>query len=135
MNIETLSAADQVRIFNAVTGQSVKKFASRAIGANRIGSALAQAGMILAEVDGVWQAQAKPAEVAPPKADKPASKLALVAAMLTSKTGTTAAEILAATGWPAVSVPQMARQAKLTLRSAKDGRALRYHAVPMQPQA
>jgi hypothetical protein len=62
------------------------------------------------------------------KVIRPGSKLEIVVGLLTRKEGCTAAEILAATEWPAVSVPQQARSAGLTLRQEKDGKVTRYWA-------
>ena len=59
---------------------------------------------------------------------RPGSKLALVADMLKRKEGCTTAEVLAATGWPAVSMPQQARAAGLTLVKEKVGKVTRYRA-------
>lgn len=60
------------------------------------------------------------------KAVRPESKLAIVVGLLTRKQGCTTAEILKATEWPAVSVPQQARAAGLTLRQEKEGKVTRY---------
>lgn len=55
------------------------------------------------------------------------SKLDAIAALLTRKCGTTNAEILEATGWPSVSVPQQATAAGLKLRKEKEkGKPTRY---------
>ena len=76
------------------------------------------------------RAKTKPAKSAPagdgdgPRAD---SKTATVAAMLTRPGGCTSKDILDATGWPTVSVPQMAKAAGLKLSKTKEGRAFRYH--------
>jgi hypothetical protein len=67
----------------------------------------------------------KPATGAP-KVIRPGSKLEIVVGLLTRKSGCTAAEVLAATEWPAVSMPQQARAAGLTLRQEKDGKITRY---------
>jgi hypothetical protein len=56
------------------------------------------------------------------------SKTAQVAAMLQSSKGCTRADILKATGWPSVSVQQIAKNVGLKLTSEKEGRTLRYHA-------
>jgi hypothetical protein len=60
------------------------------------------------------------------KVIRPGSKLEIVVGLLTRKEGCTAAEVLAATDWPAVSMPQQARAAGLTLRQEKDGKVTRY---------
>lgn len=49
------------------------------------------------------------------------------AALLMRETGATAREILDETGWPAVSVPAIAKASGLTLRQEKDGKATRYY--------
>jgi len=64
-----------------------------------------------------------------PKGVRPGSKLEIVVGLLKRKEGCTAAEILAACSWPAVSVPQQARAAGLTLRQEKDGKVTRYWAA------
>lgn len=80
---------------------------------------------------------AKPAKAAAKATSKPAraakapksgeSKVAVIAALLKHPEGTTTKEILAATGWPAVSVPQQAKSAGLTLRKEKvKGEPTRY---------
>lgn len=66
----------------------------------------------------------------PAKAIRPGSKLEIVVGLLTRKGGCTSADILAATEWPAVSVPQQARAAGLTLRQEKDGKVTRYWGTP-----
>jgi len=74
----------------------------------------------------------KKASAAPKKAmakkakAAPESKTAAVVAKLASKGGITRAEILAMTGWKAVSVQQVAKVAKLKLSTEKDGSVLRY---------
>lgn len=65
-----------------------------------------------------------------PKAIRPGSKLEIVYGLLTRKEGCTTAEVLAATEWPAVSMPQQARSAGLTLRQEKDGKVTRYWGAP-----
>lgn len=78
--------------------------------------------------------KAKAAKVAKPKKEKVArakgngsSKTGVVADLLKRKSGCTAAEILKATGWPAVSVPAMAKAAGLKLRKEKEkGSPTRY---------
>jgi hypothetical protein len=58
------------------------------------------------------------------------SKREIVAALLTRPEGTTTAEILAATGWPSVSVPAQAKASGLTLTQTRDGRSTRYFGRP-----
>lgn len=56
-------------------------------------------------------------------------KRMIVAELLTRNEGCTAADILAATGWPSVSVPQQARSSGLELRTQKmPGQPTRYWA-------
>lgn len=56
------------------------------------------------------------------------SKTEMVAKLLLRKSGTTTAEILEATGWPAVSVPALAKAAALKLRKEKEqGKPTRYY--------
>lgn len=54
------------------------------------------------------------------------SKLAIVAGLLQRPEGCTGKEILDATGWPTVSVPQQAKAAGLVLSKEKDGSVTRY---------
>jgi hypothetical protein len=60
---------------------------------------------------------------------RPGSKTALAGAMLTRQGGCTRQEILAATGWPTVSVQQVARSCGIALRQQREGREVRYFAV------
>lgn len=61
------------------------------------------------------------------------NKNALVAALLVRAEGCTNADILAATGWPTVSVPQQAKIAKLNLRKEKlKGEPTRYWGTPVK---
>ena len=56
------------------------------------------------------------------------SKTEIIAHLLQRKNGTTTAEILEATGWPAVSVPAMAKAAGLKLQKEKEqGKPTRYY--------
>jgi hypothetical protein len=41
--------------------------------------------------------------------------------------GATRQDLLESSGWPAISVPALARSAGLTLRQEKEGRAFRYY--------
>jgi hypothetical protein len=53
---------------------------------------------------------------------RPGSKLEIIVGLLTRPQGCTTAEVLKATDWPAVSMPQQARAAGLTLqKEKKDG--------------
>ena len=57
------------------------------------------------------------------------TKLALVVALLKRPQGCTSAEVLQATGWPAVSMPQQAKAAGLKLvKEKKPGEVTRYRA-------
>lgn len=56
------------------------------------------------------------------------SKIEMIARLLKRKEGCTTAEVLAATQWPSVSMPQQAKAAGLRLTKEKDGRVTRYHA-------
>lgn len=55
------------------------------------------------------------------------NKTSIVGQMLQRKNGTTAAEVLDKTGWPAVSIPAMAKANGLKLRKEREGRAFRYY--------
>ena len=71
----------------------------------------------------------KPAKAvkAPAKPGKAGSKVQIVADLLRRPEGATRDDILKATGWPSVSVPQQAAAAKLTLRKEKNpGEPTRY---------
>jgi len=54
------------------------------------------------------------------------TKNAMVGELLARPEGCTTADILAATGWPSVSVPAQAKAVGLTLRKEKDGKVTRY---------
>lgn len=58
------------------------------------------------------------------------SKLAIVAELLTRSGGCTTKEVLEATGWPTVSMPQQAKAAGLVLSKTKDGKVSRYTGAP-----
>ncbi len=57
------------------------------------------------------------------------SKLETIVSLLKRAEGCTTADILAATSWPAVSVPQQAKAAGFTLRKEKEGKVTRYFAA------
>jgi hypothetical protein len=59
---------------------------------------------------------------------RPGSKAAAIVDLLRRPEGCTTADVLKATGWPAVSMPQQAKAAGLKLRSEKEGRVTRYWA-------
>lgn len=67
------------------------------------------------------------------KRSKPISegdnKTGIVLAMLQSPKGCTSAEVCEATGWAAVSIPPIAKRAKLKLRKEAEGRGVRYFAT------
>ena len=68
---------------------------------------------------------AAPEKVGKMRAGK--TKNTIIAALLLRKSGTTGAEILAATNWPSVSVPGQAKAAGLKLRKEKvQGKPTRY---------
>lgn len=76
-------------------------------------------------------ATAKPKDTAKTAANKPKdgkSKTAQAADLIRRKGGATREDILALTGWPAVSVPAVAKSAGIVLRKEKEGRAIRYFA-------
>ena len=60
---------------------------------------------------------------------KSGSKVALIADLLKRPEGCTTADVLKATGWPAVSMPAQAKAAGITLRKTKDGRTTTYFAA------
>lgn len=60
---------------------------------------------------------------------RPGSKVELVAKLLQRPQGCTTADVLKATGWPSVSMPQQAKAAGLTLKKEKDGKVTRYRAA------
>lgn len=60
---------------------------------------------------------------------RPGSKLEIVVGLLTRADGCTGKEILAATGWPTVSVPQQAKAAGLVLSKEKIDGITRYRAT------
>ena len=60
---------------------------------------------------------------------RPGTKLGIIIGLLTRKEGCTTAVVLNATGWPAVSMPQQARAAKLKLRKEKQDKVTRYWAA------
>ena len=64
-------------------------------------------------------------KVAKPRSGGP-TKREIAAGLLQRPEGTTTREILDATGWPAVSVPAIAKASGLTLRQEKDGKVTRY---------
>lgn len=78
---------------------------------------------------------AKPAApkkaAAPKKGGDAKTKTAIVATLLQRPAGCTGKEILAATSWPTVSVPQQAKAAGLKLRKVKEkGKPTVYFGTP-----
>lgn len=57
------------------------------------------------------------------------NKTGVVLTMLQSPKGCTSAEVCAATGWAAVSIPPIAKRAGLKLRKEPEGRGVRYFAT------
>jgi hypothetical protein len=93
---------------------------------------------------------AKPAKSPKPKAAKPpkapskpkeatavrsGTKLEVIVALLTRPEGCVASEVLKATNWPSVSMPQQAKAAGLVLRTEKEGRVTRYWGTPKPAEA
>lgn len=70
-------------------------------------------------------AAAEPDSTAP----RAGSKLAIVVDLLKRPEGCTTKDVLAATGWPTVSMPQQAKAAGLALKKEKDGKVTRYRAA------
>ena len=66
------------------------------------------------------------------RALRPGSKVALIAELLTREWGCTQADVLTATGWPSVSMPQQARAAGITLVKRRVGGVNRYYAGQAQ---
>lgn len=64
---------------------------------------------------------------AEPKEARGPNKRERAAGLLTRPGGATAREILDVTGWPAVSVPALAKASRVTLRQEKDGKVTRYY--------
>ncbi|MFO1150991.1 MAG: DUF3489 domain-containing protein [Alsobacter sp.] len=87
-------------------------------------------GQEAARAEAKAQRAAKPARERKPRESGP-TKRELAAALLTRPEGTTTREILDATGWPAVSVPSIAKASGLSLRQTKDGKVTRYFGVPL----
>ena len=73
--------------------------------------------------NGRTEAKAKKGEV------RAGSKLELIVGLLKRPDGCTTADVLKATGWPAVSMPQQARSAGLTLKKEKVDGVTRYSAA------
>lgn len=63
------------------------------------------------------------------------SKLEAIVGLLRRPVGCTAAEVLAATGWPTVSMPAQAKAAGIELTTAKEGRTTRYWDKATKPKA
>ena len=70
--------------------------------------------------------KAAPKKAAGPKGPR-GEKTLMVKALLERKSGCTSAEVLEKTGWPAVSMPAIAKAAGLKLRKEKEkGKPTRY---------
>lgn len=95
-------------------GPKTRKASARVAGARKADRAKAAPKVRKAKVAGA------------PRGIRPGSKLEIVVGLLTRTEGCTSAEVLKATEWPAVSMPQQARAAGLTLRQEKDGKVTRY---------
>lgn len=81
-----------------------------------------------AVVETIKISEAAPKKAKKAKAEKkPQNKTAMVGKMLLRKNGCTTAEVLAATGWPSVSMPYQAKAVGLSLRKEKDGKVTRYY--------
>lgn len=66
------------------------------------------------------------------KAEKTArsgSKTEVIKGLLSRAAGCTAADVMEATGWPSVSMPQQARNLGIKLKTEKEGRVTRYWAA------
>jgi hypothetical protein len=93
-----------------------KAKASRAEAAAKPGSKAPRSSAKKAKPQTPARRKANPAGA---KAVRPGSKLETIVALLTRAGGCTTKDILEATEWPAVSVPQQARAAGLKLRKEK----------------
>jgi hypothetical protein len=62
-----------------------------------------------------------------PRRPREGGKRDVLAGLLLRPEGATRADLLEASGWPAISVPALARSAGITLRTEKEGPALRYY--------
>lgn len=151
MNLSTYPLAALVSAYNGLTGATIKKFENRQIAERRLAAAAKEKGASLkAVLTGEAEApapvpakktnmaalaavadapKAKPSkEKKGGRAKEATSKTQIVEDLLLREEGTTREEILKATGWPSVSVQQMAKARKLTLTVQKDGRSARYWA-------
>jgi hypothetical protein len=100
------------------------------LAAKRAAIALAAAehpGARLKSPQGNWNKDGQKTRVGMADKKKGRTKIQIVGDLLLQAGGTTTKDILAATGWPAVSVPAMAKAARLTLRQEKNGKCLRYY--------
>lgn len=104
-----------------VAGLRTRRAAEKGAGASKPKAASQKAAKAKARTP----AAPKPAAGAA-KVIRPGSKLEIVVGLLTRKEGCTSADVLKACDWPAVSMPQQARSAGLTLRQEKDGKVTRY---------
>ncbi len=101
----------------------------RAASADALAAAVLNEEPAIAAAAEMLRSGVVPAHRAPrerkPRAEGP-NKRQIAADLLKRPEGCTAKEILEATGWPAVSVPAIAKASGLTLRQEKDGRSSRY---------
>lgn len=78
------------------------------------------------QLEACMQERSRRRRGAPRKRTEGPTKRQLVEQLLLRPEGTTTREILDATGWPAVSVPQQAKASGLALRLEKNGKVTRY---------
>lgn len=79
------------------------------------------------------KARSKAKTSAPKGGVRPGSKLKIVVGMLQRPEGCLSADVLKATGWPSVSMPQQAKAAGITLATEKDG-VTRYWDAATKPR-
>ena len=123
-NAETTSKADQVK--NLRERRAATKGAKASTSERRVAKKAQKAETASIRKTAKAKVRAEKPTSGNAKAVRPGSKLEIVVGLLTRKEGCTSAEILKACDWPAVSVPQQARAAGLTLRQEKDGKVTRY---------
>lgn len=106
-----------------ITGKSAKP--KRPAKTKAAAKAKAPAKAKAKKADGAKAKKPAAAKAAKPKA-KGSTKVEVIASLLKRKEGCTTAEVLKATGWPSVSMPQQAKAASLKLRKVKEGSVSRY---------
>jgi hypothetical protein len=94
-----------------------------------VGKTKAKTSKARSAVKGKTSAKAPERAPTTPGGVRPGSKVALVADLLLREEGCTTADVLKATGWPSVSMPQQAKAAGLNLQKEKDGGVTRYRGV------